>query len=100
MASLADYPSYVAFRSRKKTAIAARPPTQGDLHPDDDVGATPQELLAQAEAENRAMVEAAARIELIDGTRLARLMVEHDVGVDVETRAVLYRVDEEFFAVG
>jgi hypothetical protein len=38
-----------------------------------------------------------ARIVLIDGDRLAELMVRHGVGVQTETTAVLHRVDEDFF---
>lgn len=38
-----------------------------------------------------------ARIELIDGARLAGLMLRHGVGVQVETAATLHRVDEDFF---
>lgn len=38
-----------------------------------------------------------ARIELIDGERLAELMVAHGVGVQTESSIVLYRVDEDFF---
>lgn len=38
-----------------------------------------------------------ARIELIDGVRLAELLVAHEVGVQAETEATLYRLDEDFF---
>lgn len=38
-----------------------------------------------------------ARIELIDGDRLAQLMVRHGVGVQADAPIVLYRVDEDFF---
>ena len=38
-----------------------------------------------------------ARIVLIDGDRLAELMVRHAVGVQAESTAVLHRVDEDFF---
>lgn len=38
-----------------------------------------------------------ARIELIDGARLAELLVAHGVGVEVESQATLYRLDEDFF---
>jgi restriction system protein len=38
-----------------------------------------------------------ARIVLIDGNRLAELMVRHGVGVQAESTAVLHRVDEDFF---
>jgi len=38
-----------------------------------------------------------ARIELIDGPRLATLMVRHGVGVKPETTIVLHEVDEDFF---
>lgn len=38
-----------------------------------------------------------ARIVLIDGDRLAELMVRHGVGVQAESTAVLHRVDEDFF---
>ena len=38
-----------------------------------------------------------ARIELIDGGRLAELLVAHEVGVQAETTATLYRLDEDFF---
>ena len=38
-----------------------------------------------------------ARIELIDGTQLAELLVAHEVGVQAETTATLYRLDEDFF---
>ena len=38
-----------------------------------------------------------ARIELIDGVRLAELLVEYGVGVQVQDTATLYRLDEDFF---
>lgn len=38
-----------------------------------------------------------ARIELIDGTRLAELLVKHGVGVQPEQTVTLYRLDEDFF---
>ncbi len=47
---------------------------------------------ARAEAER-----VNARIELIDGDRLAELMVDHGVGVQPETVVTLHRVDEDFF---
>jgi restriction system protein len=40
-----------------------------------------------------------ARIELIDGTRLAHLMVRHGVGVQPESIVTLYQLDEDFFEV-
>ena len=39
----------------------------------------------------------AARIELVDGTRLAQLMLRHGVGVQEKTRIVLHEIDEDFF---
>lgn len=39
----------------------------------------------------------AFRIELIDGARLAQLMLRHSVGVQPETTVTLYQVDEDFF---
>lgn len=38
-----------------------------------------------------------ARIELIDGERLGELLVRQGVGVQVESTAVLHRLDEDFF---
>lgn len=38
-----------------------------------------------------------ARIELIDGRRLARLMIRHGVGVQAGPPVMLYAVDEDFF---
>lgn len=38
-----------------------------------------------------------ARIELIDGLRLARLLVSHGVGVQADTTVTLYRLDEDYF---
>ncbi len=38
-----------------------------------------------------------ARIELIDGRRLAGLLVAHGVGVQAERIETLYRLDEDFF---
>ncbi len=38
-----------------------------------------------------------ARIELIDGKRLAQLLVRYEVGVQVEQTAILYRIDDDFF---
>jgi restriction system protein len=38
-----------------------------------------------------------ARIELIDGARLATLMLRHGVGVQPETTVVLHEIDEDFF---
>lgn len=37
------------------------------------------------------------RIELIDGRRLAELMLRHGVGVQVQTEVKLYDLDEDFF---
>lgn len=38
-----------------------------------------------------------ARIELIDGLRLAELMLRHGVGVQAETTVTLHQLDEDFF---
>lgn len=38
-----------------------------------------------------------ARIELIDGERLAQLLVQYGVGVQDEQAVTLYRLDEDFF---
>lgn len=38
-----------------------------------------------------------ARIELIDGRRLAALMLQHQIGVQPTATAVLYSLDEDFF---
>lgn len=38
-----------------------------------------------------------ARIELIDGRRLAELLVSYGVGVQVEQTVTLYRLDEDYF---
>lgn len=38
-----------------------------------------------------------ARIELIDGARLAELLVDYKVGVQAEQTVSLYRMDEDFF---
>jgi len=38
-----------------------------------------------------------ARIELIDGARLAELMLRHGVGVQAETTVTLHQLDEDFF---
>lgn len=38
-----------------------------------------------------------ARIELIDGALLAELLVRYEVGVQVQQRVVLHRIDEDFF---
>ena len=38
-----------------------------------------------------------ARIELIDGGRLAELMLRHGVGVQAETTVTLHQLDEDFF---
>ena len=38
-----------------------------------------------------------AQIELIDGRRLARLLVQYGVGVEIEQEVTLYRLDEDFF---
>ncbi|OZF50452.1 restriction endonuclease [Rhodococcus sp. 14-2470-1a] len=38
-----------------------------------------------------------ARIELIDGIRLAGLLVDHGVGVQEEQTVTLYRIDEDYF---
>lgn len=38
-----------------------------------------------------------ARIELIDGSRLAQLMLRHGVGVQPESIVTLYQLDEDFF---
>ena len=47
---------------------------------------------AKAEAER-----VNARIELIDGKRLAELMLEHGVGTQPDVTVTLYRIDEDFF---
>ncbi|MGC3993060.1 MAG: restriction endonuclease [Propionicimonas sp.] len=37
------------------------------------------------------------RIELIDGKRLAELMLRHGVGVQAKTSVTLFDLDEDFF---
>lgn len=39
----------------------------------------------------------AKRIELIDGQRLAQLLVHYEVGVQLEQAMTLYRIDEDYF---
>jgi restriction system protein len=39
----------------------------------------------------------AARVILIDGTALAELLVEHNIGVQESRTYVIKRVDEDFF---
>jgi restriction system protein len=39
----------------------------------------------------------AFRIELIDGQRLARLMLLYSVGVQPQSSVTLYEVDEDYF---
>jgi len=38
------------------------------------------------------------RVILIDGERLAELMVEHDVGIRISRTIFVKRLDEDFFA--
>lgn len=38
-----------------------------------------------------------ARVILIDGQQLARMMVTHNIGVQVKNMYVIKRVDEDFF---
>lgn len=38
-----------------------------------------------------------ARIELIDGPRLADLMIKYEVGAQPEEKVTLYRLDEDYF---
>ena len=38
------------------------------------------------------------RIILIDGSRLAALMIEHGVGVRIQRSLALQRLDEDFFS--
>ncbi len=40
------------------------------------------------------------KISLIDGVELARLMIEYDLGVSLEKRYDVKRVDSDFFADG
>jgi restriction system protein len=37
------------------------------------------------------------RIVLVDGTRLAKLMIKYDVGCRVEETMAIMRIDEDFF---
>lgn len=48
----------------------------------------------------RSVSEYSARIVLIDGQRLAELMIDHDVGVSVTTNYQLKRIDSDFFDEG
>ena len=41
--------------------------------------------------------ESRGNIVLVDGIRLAKLMIEHNVGVSVETQYVVKRLDSDFF---
>jgi restriction system protein len=38
------------------------------------------------------------RIVLIDGVRLAQLMIEHDLGVSITATYQLKKIDSDFFA--
>jgi restriction system protein len=49
-----------------------------------------------AEARDTAK-HANARIELIDGRRLAKLMIDNEIGVQVKAITAVYSVDEDFF---
>jgi len=48
----------------------------------------------------RSIADYSARIVLIDGTALAELMIDHDVGVSVTTTYQLKRLDSDFFDEG
>jgi restriction system protein len=37
------------------------------------------------------------RLELVDGERIAELMIRYGVGVQEQTTVTLYRLDEDFF---
>lgn len=39
------------------------------------------------------------RVVLIDGARLARLMIDHGVGVRTSATYVIRRIDEDYFSV-
>lgn len=41
--------------------------------------------------------ESRENIVLVDGMQLAKLMIEHNVGVSVETQYVIKRLDMDFF---
>ena len=43
------------------------------------------------------MARSPKRIVLIDGEELARLMVEHNIGVRTRDRHVIKRIDEDYF---
>ena len=51
-----------------------------------------------AAAREAASVSRSYKIVLIDGTRLADLMIEHDLGVSVAATYHLKRIDSDFFA--
>lgn len=40
---------------------------------------------------------AQARIVLVDGPRLAELMLRHEVGVQAAQKVVLHKIDEDYF---
>ena len=48
----------------------------------------------------RSVADYATRIVLIDGSALAELMIDHDVGVSVTTTYQLKRLDSDFFDEG
>ena len=37
------------------------------------------------------------KVVLLDGTQIADLMIDHDVGVSVESTFVLKRIDSDYF---
>ena len=48
----------------------------------------------------RSVADYSVRIVLIDGTALAELMIDHDVGVSITTTFQLKRIDSDFFDEG
>ncbi|MCL2464452.1 MAG: restriction endonuclease, partial [Micrococcales bacterium] len=49
------------------------------------------------QAARDAVRQANARIELIDGQRLAKLMVDNGIGVQAKSSTTVYALDDDFF---
>ena len=92
---------YVQAKRYAATSVVGRPEVQGFVGSLVGLGATKGVFVTTSTFSSHAVTyvqHLPQRVILIDGDRLAELLVEHGVGVRVSRKIAVKRIDEDYFA--
>src|SRR5690606_25496193 len=95
---------YIQAKRWKQDHVVGRPDVQGFAGSLSGEGAT-KGVFITTSSFSKSATEYVQRVStlkiiLIDGTKLAQLMIEHNIGVSLEATYVVKRVDRDYFDVG